>query len=238
MHDDYSDWKGWTPENFARVSAAEARYFDWHVARALPGHAPGLKLLELGFGNGGFLGWARDRGHVATGIETNARLVDCARAAGFAAAADFGSLPADARFDLIAGFDVLEHVEAAQLPALMADLAARLAPTGAMLFRFPNGESPWSRHLQHGDLTHVSALGVSRMRQVALGAGLELVHSGEPLPWHALPASRRAGALAALAARRSFEWLLRKTYALGRGIDFAPNQMVVLSRPRPRAAER
>jgi 2-polyprenyl-3-methyl-5-hydroxy-6-metoxy-1,4-benzoquinol methylase len=235
LRDDYSDWKGWTSSNFGHFSEAAARYFDWHLTRALPGHVPGLTLLELGFGNGSFLGWARERGHTATGIETNPLLVDRARAAGFTAEGNLDVLAASVRFDLIAGFDVLEHVEPAQMPALLGALAGRLRPGGAMLFRFPNAESPWGLQLQYGDWTHVGALGTSRMLQLALSVGLELAHSGEQLPWRALPRSRRAGALASLAARRGFEWALRKMYGFGRGVDFSPNQLVVLTAPRSRA---
>lgn len=230
LEDDYSTWKGWAPESFGRFSASDARYFDWHVARALPGGRSGLSVLELGFGNGSFLGWARDRGHRPTGVETNARLVELAHGAGYAAHTSLNELARDARFDLIAGFDVLEHVALDALPGLLGRLEALMQPDSAMLFRFPNGESPWSGHMQYGDATHLSVLTTSRLQQLALPCGLAVTHSGEALPWRALPRRRRFGALLATAARRTFERRLRKLYGLGRGLDFGPNQLVVLSR--------
>lgn len=227
--DPYANWKGWSADDFARFSDFDALYFDWHVTRALGALARPLCVLEIGFGNGRFLGWLRQRGHQALGVEANTRLVAVAQAAGFDAAADADALKQRQGFDLIAAFDVLEHVPASATLDFIRSLAQRLAPGGRLLLRFPNGESPFGLWMQHGDLTHVHALGLSKLRQICAECGLQLEHQGETLPWHALPRKRQMGARLAAAARKVFEWALRKMYQWPRGLDLSPNQLVVLS---------
>ena len=228
--DPYADWKGWDPADFAACSAYDDRYFGWHLRRALPQAKAPLRVLELGYGNGRFMGWLRQGGHRVTGIEMNPRLVEVARAAGFEAVTELDALDPAARYELIAAFDVLEHVQPAALQPLMGSLAARLAPGGRLLLRFPNGESPFGLWMQQGDLTHVHAIGLSKVRQLCAGCSLRLEHSGEPLPWREQPPNRRFGAALGELARRAFEWRLRKMYLLPRGLDLAPNQLVVLAR--------
>lgn len=228
--DPYAQWKGWNPADFGKFSPFDARYFAWHLQRALPASSTPWQMLELGYGNGSFMGWLRQQGHRVTGIETNPHLVQAARAAGFDAVADLADTDAARRYDLIAAFDVLEHVPTPSLQDLLTTLAARLKPTGRLLLRFPNGESPFGLWMQHGDVTHVQALGLSKIRQLSTACGLRLEHSGEGLPWRAQPGKRRLGVWAGNMARRVFEWQLRKMYTLPRGIDLSPNQLVVLAR--------
>lgn len=236
MSDAYSDWKQWSAADFGRHSAQDDRYFGWHGRRALGRDVANLRVLEVGFGNGSFLGWARSRGCQVVGVETNPALVQTAREAGYDVHAALADVPTQPPFDLAAAFDVAEHVGAEHLPAFVDGLFARLGPEGRVLLRFPNGESPFGLWMQNGDLTHVHALGVSRMRQLCGQLGLELLHQGEPLPWRAQRASRWPGLWAAAVMRRAFEWSVRKMYRMPRGMDLQPNQVVVLGR-RARAAD-
>jgi SAM-dependent methyltransferase len=231
--DPYADWKGWDPRDFGRCSAHDARYFTWHLQRAMGSQYPALRVLELGFGNGRFMGWLQQHGHSVTGVETNQRLVDVARQAGFAALSDLSQTEPGERFDLIAAFDVIEHVPVAKLEALLSDLAACLTPQGRLLLRFPNGESPFGLWMQQGDLTHVHAIGLSKIAQLCTACRLRLEHSGEALPWRAQLPQRRLGAAYMHLSRRLFEWWLRKMYQLPRGLDLSPNQLVVLSHLPP-----
>jgi len=61
--------------------------------------------------------------------------------------------------------------------------------------------------------------------------GLQLAHAGDVPPWRAFPPSRRGGALFGQGWRRTVEWQLRKAFKIGRGVDLAPNQTVVLRLP-------
>lgn len=225
----YVVWKDWREDSFATFSLRDAHYFTWHVTRAVGGGKAGLQVLEIGFGNGGFLGWARQQGHTAAGVEFSEELVSRARGAGFAAYSRQQDIDPQARFDLVAAFDVLEHVPSSEAEAFLSGLAARLAPGGRIVLRFPNAESPFGQWYQNGDVTHVSALGLSRLRQLSPRCGLQVLHWGERLPWQCEPARGRLPAATYHLARRLFERLVRKMYGLDRGMDFTPNQLVVLA---------
>ncbi len=228
--DPYASWKNWAPADFGRHSPYDDRYYRWHLQRAGFDLAQPLRVLEIGYGNGRFMGWLRAGGHAVCGVEANPQLVERAVAAGFDAAADPDRFKATAPFDLIAAFDVLEHIAVADLQPFVEQLLTRLAPDGRLLLRFPNGESPFGLWMQHGDLTHLHALGLSKLRQLCTACGLQISHSGETLPWREQPPSRRLVAALAAWSRRRFEWRLRKMYGLPRGLDLSPNQLVVLTR--------
>ncbi|MCA8922856.1 MAG: hypothetical protein KDD82_13665, partial [Planctomycetes bacterium] len=80
---DYRDWKGWSELSAPEPLVAEGYVLD--LARA--GLAPGARLLELGFGGGGFLRWAQGAGYRVAGFERDAELARRARDAGFEALA-------------------------------------------------------------------------------------------------------------------------------------------------------
>lgn len=73
----YSDWKCWEEKDFGKPSKDEFAYCDAEIGPYLSGTNP--LILEVGFGNGGVLGWCRERGYDCVGVETNPLLV--ARAA-------------------------------------------------------------------------------------------------------------------------------------------------------------
>src|SRR5689334_17214144 len=64
---DYLRWKGWSDERFGELTGRQRRYYDWHVKRALGG-APCDRVLEVGFGNGTFLHYCRNRRWHIVGI--------------------------------------------------------------------------------------------------------------------------------------------------------------------------
>jgi 2-polyprenyl-3-methyl-5-hydroxy-6-metoxy-1,4-benzoquinol methylase len=234
---DYARWKGWDPTRFGTVKARDANYFAWHVARAVGRDRRGMNVLEIGFGNGTFLGWVRREGHRIAGTEIDASLVELARKAGFEAAASPEALDGAAPWDLIVGFDVLEHVPPEAAAAFIGGLAQRLAPDGRMLFRFPNGESPFGLIRQHRDATHVHVLGVSRMRQIAAPLGLRVAHSGDALPWHARRWRSVPTALLGALVRAALEWTLGRLY-MGRAPNLQANEVVVLEKVQPQRQHR
>jgi len=100
------------------------------------------RILELGCAFGTFLaslgsGWAR------FGIDVSRFAVEEARRrvpeADFAVA-PAGQVPFDGPFDVVAAFDVLEHV--ADLDGALETVMARLAPGGALVFVVPVYDGP------------------------------------------------------------------------------------------------
>lgn len=185
----YTSWKTWAVEDFGNFSYRDMRYFKWILSRFGSGRFD--RYLELGFGNGQFMGFVRSQGGQVTGIETQLELLDRAHAAGFDARRSIQEIPANERFDLVAAFDVMEHVPQAKLTELIGEIMTRLNPGGIIVCRVPNGESPFGRMNQHGDLTHCSTLGVNKFRQIGHGLGLEVTCLGEA-PWHSLQDSGRS----------------------------------------------
>ena len=228
----YTDWKRWPADNFGRYSKGEARYFSWLLARWHP--APIQLALEMGFGNGNFLGFARARGITVIGLESQPELRRRAQIASFEAHGAITDLAPEHRFDLIAAFDVFEHIPQDDCIALLRDMAERLSPGGILLLRVPNGESPFGRIFQHGDLTHVTTLGLSKFKQIASLTGLELLGHGE-LPWYLN--ARNPKRLLRAGLRRLIERTLAFAYlwdpdALG------PNLVIALSRRLERSDSR
>lgn len=172
--EEYSRWKDWRGEAFGTLPADVRDYLDKEIARLGPQAI--ARVLEIGFGNGQFLRYARDRGWEVSGTEAIAELVERARAAGFDAhpAEALHTLPA-AAFDLVAAFDVLEHIPQDDLPAFLRAMGRCLAPGGVMLCRFPNGDSPFGRPFQNGDVTHRTIIGEAKLNFLARAAGLKVL---------------------------------------------------------------
>jgi SAM-dependent methyltransferase len=192
------------------------------------GHiSPQPRVLEIGFGNGAFLGYCRDLGWPTTGIETNRTLLNRATSAGFPVFSSVQELPEGLDFDLIAVFDVLEHLPIDQAEMLLAHLRGILSPQGAILLRVPNGDSPFGRAYQHGDRTHVETYGSEKLEQLCVSLNLGVVHTGEA-PWgsqHRMPRTVRTLVGSAL------KWVLDRLigYAyFGRYVDLSPNLFVVI----------
>lgn len=226
MSDAYLDWKHWEAGRFGRCPDSEARYFAWHIRRARLPAAPS-RVLEIGFGNGNCLGYCRKQGWQAAGIEINETLKQRASEAGFQVYQDVHAVPETESYELIAAFDVLEHLPIDQAETFLGALRARLAPQGAILVRVPNGDSPFGRTYQHGDRTHVETYCLGKLRQVCLAAGLAITRSGEA-PWYAQQERDRTPRTFLRAVlRRVFDRLFGFAYFGGR-MDLSPNLLVVL----------
>lgn len=122
---------------------------DWRFARFFDdARVPG-KVLDLGCGDGGFLGLARESGWSGVGFDYDERVVAAARGRGLDAhAASFEAFRASrapGEFDALTMFDVLEH---APEPSDFLNEAKRLLrPGGLLAVTLPNAlrPLPWGR---------------------------------------------------------------------------------------------
>ena len=175
-YEGYAQWKRW--QGSFEVREREARYFAAEF-RGMP--LRGKRVLEIGFGSGSFLTWAKFEGAEV-----------CA-----ARNASLGELVGeDARYDLIVAFDVIEHWDTDELIANFRHIAALLADDGVFLARFPNGHSPFGRVYQHGDFTHKSVISHYKIGYLATISNLDVVRVA-----NVRRVSSRPGALRALRHR-------------------------------------
>lgn len=233
--DAYGAWKDWRPEEFGKFAPEDARYFEVELARAGIAVDNGTRILELGFGNGKFTGWARARGADYRGTELSERLVALARENGiaaFPATLDLATVLAEARYDCVIAFDVMEHLSVEEIARLLQAVRDALKPGGRFLARVPSGDSPFAGAIQHGDITHRSVIGSGMMRQLAAQSGLDVAGIREP----ALPMS---GMGIRRLLRRSLVTLTRVVIAKVLTMAFydnqprvmTPNMLVILERP-------
>ena len=188
--DVYARVKRWDEGEFGVLSARDEADLAAIVRKAKVFFPPSSRVLEIGFGNGGFLAYGRKRQWEMHGTEMNEILLKRARRNGFAVtqADNFNSLP-KGYFDLVAAFDVLEHVPSCGIPDFLRDVRRVLKEGAVFIARFPNGDSPFGRFNQHGDPTHVTTIGKHKAKYFAEQAGFEALYiGGEPQPlWSDLP---------------------------------------------------
>jgi 2-polyprenyl-3-methyl-5-hydroxy-6-metoxy-1,4-benzoquinol methylase len=169
--DAYADWKRYHANNAFRFGRKDAKYYRGQFA----GHDfKGARLLELGFGAGQFLAWAREQGAQASGTEVNAPAVEHGRNAGYEVY--HGPVEAiealqEREFDLVVAIDVLEHLDETTLDWVLAHLSA----DGVCIARVPNAASPFGLPVHAGDLTHRQSLSFDAFRQLSHRHGFEIV---------------------------------------------------------------
>lgn len=169
IYDGYARTKGWL-DLFA-CSPAEAIYYEAELRGLV---AAGRTVLEIGFGSGSFLRWARDRGAEIHGIEVQDELVRAATAAGFSAYGSMGELlpEREGRFDAVVAFDVIEHLDHDEIRSTLNAVSRLLKPDGRLLIRVPNGMSPFSGFGQNGDITHRTTLTPFKLQQLCAGQNM------------------------------------------------------------------
>lgn len=77
LYTDYEGWKGWTKPFTATPD--ERAYFEGETRDV---KIRAADVLEIGFGSGSFLAWARERGARIAGSEINETLLTAAREEG------------------------------------------------------------------------------------------------------------------------------------------------------------
>jgi 2-polyprenyl-3-methyl-5-hydroxy-6-metoxy-1,4-benzoquinol methylase len=231
----YSEWKGWARESFGHVDRAEALYFAEEVRSSGFEGIRGLNVCEIGFGNGAFASWAREGGANYIGTEAIPTLVVNGLAAGLAvfdASVPLATIVECDSQDLVVALDVFEHLDQGQLTGLLKSVNAILRPGGRVLARVPSGDSPFSRAMQHGDLTHRLVLGSSAIRQLVDKAGLDVVCVREPaMPLRGLGLRAFLRRLAVVTGRRVIYPIVTNVLMGGGRPILTPDLVFVLEKP-------
>jgi 2-polyprenyl-3-methyl-5-hydroxy-6-metoxy-1,4-benzoquinol methylase len=151
----YFEARGWDKD----VSEQNFWYYDDLNRRV--GISAGAKVLDVGFGDGRFLDWCAHCGILSAGVEILKPAIAKAKALGHDVVhgpLQTGTFDPGRTFDLIACFDVIEHLTTEELRALLTASLPHLAKDGRYLFRFPNGSSPFVGPVYGSDPTHRSLL--------------------------------------------------------------------------------
>jgi len=161
MNKSYINWKEWDFKTFGQVSPLEAVYYQ-NILNLLEfnNHA---KALEIGYGNGSFLGFMSRKNFDITGIELNRDLVDLAKKSNFKVYESLKNLASDASFEFIFLFDVLEHIPSNEVEKFLKEIKLYLAGNGRIFLRFPNGASPLGLENQNGDVTHCNVVTIPKL---------------------------------------------------------------------------
>ncbi|KRR03157.1 class I SAM-dependent methyltransferase [Bradyrhizobium valentinum] len=210
----YGHWKSWDHDSFFRFSEYEA---NWFAADFDGVPLVDAKFLEIGFGNGALLSWAKSRGASIFGIEILDASLERATARNIPLlSSNLGdNLPQFREFfDVIAAYDVFEHLSISELTTALDAVATMLKPGGELILRFPNGQSPFGRFLQHADHTHRSTLSVAILYQLTVGGPLTISSKRPKKPAPIGPPWRRLGARLKSVLRLVTEWYLKKIFDL------------------------
>ncbi len=134
--------------SFYEKLMAKPQYYTaekWEHTIALQSLPPGQRVLEIGCGDGLFLSMLKQAGHSATGLEINGEAIRAGTAAGLDirhATVEQFAAACSKPFDVVCGFQVLEHVTD---PRSFIDSALRcLRDDGLAIFAVPNGEGVFS----------------------------------------------------------------------------------------------
>jgi SAM-dependent methyltransferase len=127
-----------------------------HIDDVLRGRR-GLKILDVGCGAGVMTAHLRRYGDV-TGTDFSAPAIAAAR--GLAPGVRFlagtlDALPSHDRFDVVAMFDVLEHIPARDRPAFLSDVRSRLVDRGLVFVSTPFPEFTRNRRARGDDTLQV-----------------------------------------------------------------------------------
>ena len=169
----YMDWKNWEVDSFAKTSKLEEAYFN-NIFKLLK-LKKSSKILEIGFGNGSFLGYAVSQKFNYDGVESNQNLVDLAIDNNFSAYTSLDKINRETKYDLIILFDVIEHINADAVEEFFKEMNVHLEETGSIFLRFPNGSSPLGLGNQHGDVTHCNIVTLPKLNYWCYNSDLKVI---------------------------------------------------------------
>ncbi len=173
---EYLKYKNWNEDSFGFIGKNEKKKFSSELKRINRKLYSGMKILEIGFGNGGFLKYATSNKYDIVGLETNELLVKMAIEKGYDCySADQLEKFLPQSFDLIVAFNVLEHIRQESLLSYLNSLNNLLKRGGRLLAVFPNGDSPLGLPNQNGDVTHLNFIGKGKINYISDNLNMKII---------------------------------------------------------------
>ena len=181
-NENYINWKGWNTSSFAFTSNLEKAYFE-NIFKLI-NLKSSSRILEIGFGNGAFMGYARANSHLCDGVESNKNLINTAIEHEFSVYKSIFEIESNKQYDLIVLFDVIEHIPQVDIQEFILKIETLLNESGSIFLRFPNGASPFGLANQHGDITHCNIITIPKLNYWCNNSKLEITLSrGSVLPF-------------------------------------------------------
>jgi 2-polyprenyl-3-methyl-5-hydroxy-6-metoxy-1,4-benzoquinol methylase len=169
----YIDWKDWNEESFGYSSKLEEVYFD-NIFKILKLRKSSL-ILEIGFGNGSFLGYALQKNMHYEGVEQNELLLDWAHKRNITTYTSINKIEKNRQYDLIILFDVIEHIKENDVQDFLREMYLHLNSNGSIFLRFPNGASPLALGNQYGDVTHCNVVTMPKLSYWCYNSDLKVI---------------------------------------------------------------
>lgn len=136
---------GFTGERFLPGVTGEIACEHWHRYAFAQRFVAGRRVLDAACGEGYGTALLARAARSAVGVDIDAAVVEAARGAYAAAtnlAFETGSVTAlplpDSSVDIVVSFETIEHLDADDQPAMLAEFARVLAPEGLLLLSSPN----------------------------------------------------------------------------------------------------
>jgi 2-polyprenyl-3-methyl-5-hydroxy-6-metoxy-1,4-benzoquinol methylase len=172
QYESYIQWKDWHLD--FSFSDGDDLYFRKEFGQIV---RAGQRIIEIGFGAGSFLSWAKQRGAEIYGVEIQEALVTAAKAHGAIAVTKIDDLLPFCQqgFDAVVALDVFEHLATDEISSMLASIEKLLKPSGILIVRVPNGGSPFGRWNQHSDATHLTVVTPWKLSQLAIATKLRVV---------------------------------------------------------------
>jgi 2-polyprenyl-3-methyl-5-hydroxy-6-metoxy-1,4-benzoquinol methylase len=163
-----------------------APYLEKLIRQRFPGDR-NVRVLDVGCGAGALLVCLQRAGYRhLEGVDTVMEQVAIAQRLGLevshADAFTFLQHAPSEKYDVIACFDVLEHLNRSELLQLTDEVYRTLAPNGSWIIHTANAEGFFGSRIRYADLTHEQAFTRESLAQLAAVAGFRSCDSFEDEP--------------------------------------------------------
>jgi hypothetical protein len=231
---DYIKNKMWSRETFMSFSTFEDAYFKKLANKSVLKLDRNMRILEIGFGNGNLLGWLKSQGiEDLHGVEINKILLKNAACHNIATYETIEYALTAGPFNVIFALDVIEHIKKNKLISLFKNLGNTVRDGDVIIIRFPNGDSPFGRINQNGDLTHEFEIGIGKLRMLCELSGLEIISlNDEPFPILNVGLNRGLQHLFILMLRKMFQLIFGAVFFQGNFLPLGPNYVCCLRKQK------
>lgn len=224
LYDKYATYVQGAGETFdAETAERWGRAYDHYLRGWLP-EMKSARIADLASGNGSMLYFLKQRGYTnLAGTDVSPEQVALSR-----------QVVPDVRqqdavtflkdqpnsFDLLTGFDVIEHLSKDEALEFLDACYAALKPGGRLILQTPNAESPWGTQLRYADPTHENAFTPDSLRRIMNLCGFADVESRElgPVPWEYSAASTARYVLWRVLRQNLILWNYIETGSAGSGV--------------------